>query len=360
MNGQDIICVMGTGVGKSLLFLLPAFYQSNTTTVVIVPTIALREDMIRRCVENGISCHQWVEGPPVSRVQVLLVTPKSSFTNKFHGYLHTLQHNGSLARVVIDECHVVLDSTLEYRPLLQEFVSFLRFGVQMVYLTGTLPPEEQSQLYELLRIDPNQVRLIRASTSRRNIQYQVHQHNGKETSLIAFIHRELQRCQELSGSLIVYSSKIHRAQELATQLGCPVYHSRIAPAERTRIYQQLLDGTNNMVVATNGLGVGIDVPNIYCVIHAEVPYKLRDYAQESGRAGRDGKPSRSIIIQYPSTSTSSEWRLAPSHHRHQPLRNGGETQIISYCRGSPTHKLCFVRIQETKSYSDFTFLNGNR
>jgi superfamily II DNA helicase RecQ len=333
MNGQDIICVMGTGAGKSLLFLLPAFYQSNTTTVVIVPTIALREDMIRRCTENGISCHQWVEGPPVSQVQVLLVTPESSFTNKFHGYLHTLQHNGSLTRVVIDECHVVLDSTLEYRPLLQEFVSFLRFGVQMVYLTATLPPEEQSQLYELLRIDPNQVRLIRASTSRRNIQYQVHQHNGKETSLIAFIHRELQRCQELLGSLIVYSSKIHRAQELATQLGCPVYHSRIAPAERTRIYQQLLDGTNNMVVATNGLGVGIDVPNIYCVIHAEVPYKLRDYAQESGRAGRDGKPSRSIIIQYLSTSTSSEWRLAPSHHRHQPLRNGGETQMISYCRG---------------------------
>jgi len=56
---KELVIVLPTGGGKSLLFMGPAMLQSANTTVVIVPFIALTADLMRWCTAAGITCTQW-------------------------------------------------------------------------------------------------------------------------------------------------------------------------------------------------------------------------------------------------------------------------------------------------------------
>ena len=60
--------------------------------------------------------------------------------------------------------------------------------------------------------------------------------------------------------------------------------------------QEMFAGIHRVITATNALGLGVDLPSVRAVVHVGVPVKLRDYTQESGRAGRDGKRSEAIIM----------------------------------------------------------------
>jgi superfamily II DNA helicase RecQ len=59
MTGQSpIVDVMATGEGKSMLFMLPAFCVSGSTTIVIIPLCSLQDDLERRCKE---ACIEYVQ-----------------------------------------------------------------------------------------------------------------------------------------------------------------------------------------------------------------------------------------------------------------------------------------------------------
>ena len=85
--------------------------------------------------------------------------------------------------------------------------------------------------------------------------------------------------------------------KIGEALECPVYHRSVDDrAGKARRMKDLMDGRSRVIAATNALGMGVDLPDIQVVIHAGQPQKLRDYSQESGRAGRDGHSSEAIIV----------------------------------------------------------------
>jgi superfamily II DNA helicase RecQ len=69
-------------------------------------------------------------------------------------------------------------------------------------------------------------------------------------------------------------------------------------------------GKQRVIVATSALGMGVDIPDIRCILHVDWPFTVLDYAQESGRAGRDGLRSEAIMIVQEGGQRAAEDRQA--------------------------------------------------
>ncbi|EAW22049.1 uncharacterized protein NFIA_024280 [Aspergillus fischeri NRRL 181] len=114
---SPVVAVMPTGGGKSMLLMVPAFATpGGTTVVVLVPLVALRADMTRRCQELGISCVLWESRRPLDAASIVLVTPESAVSPDFQTFLNWLRWMRRLDHIMINECHVVLNDQRDFRP----------------------------------------------------------------------------------------------------------------------------------------------------------------------------------------------------------------------------------------------------
>ncbi|KAK3896340.1 ATP-dependent DNA helicase, partial [Staphylotrichum tortipilum] len=165
---SPIVQVAGTGEGKSISFMLPAFCSPDGVTVVVVPLVALRDDLSSRCERHGIEAHVWQRQGPNRAAAIVFVTPESAVTEGFRTFINRLQARGQLDRVFVDECHTVLDSDRGFRPQMGELGGALQeMGVQVVFLTATLAPADVGEFYAKMRLDGRRVRLFRSRTIRR-------------------------------------------------------------------------------------------------------------------------------------------------------------------------------------------------
>ncbi|KAG7405148.1 ATP-dependent DNA helicase Q5 [Fusarium oxysporum f. sp. rapae] len=119
---SPIIQIAGTGKGKSMSFLLPAYCANDNggTTIVIIPLISLRDDLHRRCEKSEIRTYIWNSREGHQMAPIVFVTPESAVTKGFSDFINRLQAQSALDRVVVDECHTILDSTHRFRPQMIE------------------------------------------------------------------------------------------------------------------------------------------------------------------------------------------------------------------------------------------------
>jgi superfamily II DNA or RNA helicase len=332
---SPILAVMKTGGGKSLLFMLPASFKYSGTTIVIVPLLSLRQDFQRRCGLSHISCKAWdPEHPPVG-VKVVLVTPESFVTAKFWAFLNGLRTTHQLDRIVLDECHILLDSSSSYRPSILQLKKLALVEARLVFLTATLPPSRLAEFWQLLNLPNAIVHEFRMATTRTNLQYSIiqldlnrldrgdrqnrvdrHERHDRQNrgdrhdsdnesddsidrdivaALAAVVNRYHHQVQQNGGKTIVYARGVGTVEDLAMELGCATYHAHSEDREGT--LNRFISGEFSIITATSALGLGIDIPDIRLVMHVQTPWTLLDYAQESGRAGRDGLVSKVVIIQ---------------------------------------------------------------
>ncbi|OBS16845.1 hypothetical protein FPOA_12574 [Fusarium poae] len=104
---SPIIQIAGTGEGKSMSFLLPAYCANDNggTTIVIVPLISLRDDLHGRCDKSKIGTYSWKSREGHQIAPIIFVTPESAVTKEFGDFVNRLQARCALDRVVVDECH---------------------------------------------------------------------------------------------------------------------------------------------------------------------------------------------------------------------------------------------------------------
>jgi superfamily II DNA helicase RecQ len=142
------------------------------------------------------------------------------------------------------------------------------------------------------------VELFRAATARTNVVYQVvrvgkaAKKNEVEEMVLRMVRQKLRKYK--TGKVVVYGNSVPKVKELAKQLGCDAYHHKAVG--KGSMLQAFAVGNQRVIVATSALGMGVDISDIRCIVHVDWPFTVLDYAQESGRAGRDGLRSEAVMI----------------------------------------------------------------
>jgi superfamily II DNA helicase RecQ len=318
---SPVLVVMGTGAGKSLLFQLPARSQKSGTTVVVVPLKTLERSLHARCYRAGISSIMWDAGQADRMAQVVFVQPESAVGTRFNQFLNRLEGLGQLDRIVIDECHTVLQSRPDFRPKMREAGVVLKArGKQMVFLTATLAPASEAEFFEIMRMDP--VPPIRGATTRTNIRYSVVEHEAEVEQSEAVRQLIQQKLEEYPApaKMIIYSNSIDTIEELGGRLGYPMYYAGVgSEQEKARIQQRWENGTERVAICSNAFGLGIDQPDVRLVAHVGPIFDMENYGQESGRAGRDGEPSEAVIIV--GAGTQQALQQQQERRRREPTRS---------------------------------------
>ena len=325
----ESIIVLPTGGGKSTLYLVMSCLQAADVTIVIVPLIALRQDLIRRCREAGIPYWHYNN---VDRMEerlhavppLVFVDVESATTKQFVAFLQQLHHSGRVDRLVLDEAHLVLTST-PYRANLGWLGTLRQVPCPFVCLTATLPPHGVLELNQSLHLRNPTVQ--RVSSDRPNLAYSVQSLENSAPPISSalqaprsaddrLVHAVTELCRQdvrqwRAGSPhdratargLCFVRQKQMGTWLAQSLDCEFYHAGLPACERASILTAWSQGGRSpFLVATSALGAGVDCPSVRRVIHVDAPEGLVAYGQETGRAGRDGMPADCTIILPPKWS----------------------------------------------------------
>jgi bloom syndrome protein len=316
LSGKDAFILMPTGGGKSLCYQLPAVVNSGKTkgiTVVVSPLLSLMHDQVEHLKALNIAAAAFNgETPPREKKEIMdtLMDPKSDqilrllyvtpeMINKsttFLNGLSSLYRNKKLARLVIDEAHCVSQWGHDFRPDYKQLGSFReRFpGVPLMALTATATQNVITDVKHNLGVE--ECEQFTQSFNRPNLYYEVCRKEKDNTATIA----DLINSKYPGKTGIVYTLSRKSAENIAQKLrdqgiAAHHYHASVDSKEKVRIQRDWQRGAIKVVVATIAFGMGIDKSDVRFVIHQSVPKSLEGYYQETGRAGRDGKPSECYL-----------------------------------------------------------------
>ncbi|KAG9191444.1 hypothetical protein G6011_09532 [Alternaria panax] len=243
---SPIVVVMGTGAGKSMAFMLPASCSTGVT-IVVVPLVSLRGNLKDRCVQAGIDCVEWDSRKPQEWASVVLVTPESAVSESFGGFINRQRAMGRLDRIVVDECHVVLDSTGGWRTRMLALRDLVKAETQLVYLTATMRPRDEGEFIALMGLPAKkECQWFRGQTTRKNVKYQIQRYDQKEEDedeVLVQLVEEKKRQYPMPGQIIVYCDTVAKTVRLAKLLDCVCYHRQVGSrGEKAELVRQLTEG----------------------------------------------------------------------------------------------------------------------
>ncbi|HVX85993.1 MAG TPA: RecQ family ATP-dependent DNA helicase [Phycisphaerae bacterium] len=316
MGGRDVLSIMPTGSGKSAIYQLAGVVIPGYT-VVISPLIALQKDQVDAIAEMDLpnaavlnarlhagERREVFEKLRAGELEFLLLSPEQMANEETYGHLK--ERPPTL--LVVDEAHCVSEWGHDFRP------DYARLGAMMeglrgkprrakqrapvLALTATATPAVRQDIVAALRM--NDARVLVSGFDRPNIFLAVEE---CPDDMIKFHRLLFHLRQEGALPAIVYAATHQGTEELAealrkNEIAALAYHGGMKREERDAAQDAFMGGDRQaeVIVATNAFGMGVDKADVRLVVHYYPPDSLDSYYQEIGRAGRDGKPARAVML----------------------------------------------------------------
>jgi ATP-dependent DNA helicase RecQ len=301
LEGRDCLVVMATGSGKSICYQIPPLVTKKTA-VVVSPLLSLMQDQVMSLKQHGVKSEYLgstqtdisVSGQAEKGAfDVLYMTPEKavSLPSRFWSNLQA----AGICLLAVDEAHCISewghDFRTEYKQL--HMLRDLLVGVPFVALTATATQRVRGDIATSLTLRIPHI--VVGSFDRPNLFYGVKSCN-RSMAFINELVKDVSKNCTVGGSTIIYCTTIRETEQVhealvAAGIKSSIYHGRMGNKAREESHRSFVRDEVLVMVATIAFGMGIDKPDVRCVIHYGCPKSLESYYQESGRCGRDGLPS---------------------------------------------------------------------
>ena len=324
MVRKHVLGILPTGSGKSLCYQLPALSRYDKTgalTVVISPLVALMADQVAGLERKGIDCCVTVNGllsmperaDALNRVRlgdagIVLIAPEQLRSVSFRRALGQRE----IGAWVLDEAHCLSKWGHDFRPDYRYVGRFIREHAEeqpvppVLCLTATAKPVVKSDIVNYFReaLKIVELKVFDGGAQRTNLEFVVVQTSDSEkfTHIHQIIVADLPT-SEPAGAIVYCATRQQTeaiSQFLRTrEMAADYFHAGLLPEQKKHVQQSFIHGNLRVIAATNAFGMGIDKPNVRLVIHADIPGSLENYLQEAGRAGRDQRMARCVLLYTP-------------------------------------------------------------
>jgi len=330
LNGERILLVEKTGFGKSLCYQFPAT-QFSGLTIIFSPLIALMRDQVKylksigiptECVNSGQESEEnteIMEKAKNGQIKILYIAPERQENREWLEAVRNMQ----ISMVVIDEAHCISVWGHDLVKLLPQ-----NFPVLATTATATkrVAEDVRTQI-------GNNATLIRGNLLRENFHLSVVKVSNEESKM-AWLAGFLQK-QEGNG--LVYTGTRVNTDLFSSWLqfagiSAANYNAGLDSESRKDIENGLIENRWKCIVSTNALGMGIDKPDIRFIIHTQIPQSPIHYYQEIGRAGRDGLPTRIVLLYNPDDKELPEHFIKnsrPSIKKYERVIDALKTEPMS-------------------------------
>ena len=305
--GNDVLGLLPTGGGKSMLYLIPPLVKRRAM-IVISPLISLMDDQKDKLVKMNIpvsalhsnnknkekDLYNIIDG----NIKIIYMSPEYLVKGDGFELIEAMKEKNPLGFLAIDEAHCISVWGHDFRP---EYLKIKNFrekypDIPIMAVTATATKHVVNEIIESLNM--NNPTIIRANFDRPNLFLRCEAVKMIDVDLLLPYFNKYK-----NDKIIIYTNSRDDTVELSENINSihpdgkvsEAYHAKMPKALRESVQENFASGHTRIIVSTIAFGMGVD-QIVRCVVVFGAPSSIEEYWQQIGRAGRDTYEAETILF----------------------------------------------------------------